>query len=147
MENLKTLLEHQDLANIKSEFHQFVQSADGYDNRLKKVFALLYLITEAGNALHAVDKDGFISDIRERVNSIDLETAEQTKEYYEQLAQNNIIANLLVGTSDRSIEDLRRQISTLLDEYDAAIKQLVELREKMTVEQQIAAEKSNGAHA
>ena len=107
----------------------------------------MYLIAEADNALRAVGMDGFISDIRERVNSIDLQTVKDTAEYHGQLAQNDIIARLLTNPSDNNIEDIRRQISTLLNEYDAAIKLLVELREKMTIEQQIAAENINGTHA
>ena len=147
MDNLKSLLESQDLTNINRELYQFIHSAEGYENRLKKVFALMCLIAEADKALRAVDMDGFISDIRERVNSIDLQTVKDTAEYHGQLAQNDIIARLLTNPSDNNIEDIRRQISTLLNEYDAAIKLLVELREKMTIEQQIAAEKSNGTHA
>jgi archaellum component FlaC len=147
MDNLKSLLESQDLANINRELYQFIHSAEGYENRLKKVFALMYLIAEADNALRAVGMDGFISDIRERVNSIDLQTVKDTAEYHGQLAQNDIIARLLTNPSDNNIEDIRRQISTLLNEYDAAIKLLVELREKMTIEQQIAAENINGTHA
>ena len=148
MENLKTLLENQDLTSINRELHQFIHSADGYENRLKKVFALMYLIAEANDVVRAVDMDGFISDLRERVNSIDLQAAKETTEYHSQLAQNDIIARLLVNPSDNNaIEVIRHQISKLLDEYDAAIKLLVELREKMTIEQQISAETRNGTHA
>jgi flagellar motility protein MotE (MotC chaperone) len=140
MEDLKHLLDNANLTEINQEVHQFVHSADGYENRLKLVFALQYLNVESDKLLRTVDMDGFISDIQERIGNLNKQSEKMCAEYHAELTQNDLVARALADSSDNRIEDIQHQISKLLEEYDAAIKTLVELREKMSIEQQISAE-------
>lgn len=143
MENLKDLLDSKSLTDINNELHQFVHSAEGYENRLKLVFALLYLVNEADAVVKSVDLESFISDIRERVGELDGQSEKLGAEYHAHIAENTKVAQILAGNSNDRIEDIQHQISMLLAEYDDVIKKLVETREKMSIEQQISAERAS----
>ncbi len=146
MEDLKHLLDNKSLADINQELHQFIHSADGHKNLLKLVFALQYLVSETDELLKNINKADFISLINERIGDIDQQATKLYSEYHGQLTQNDIVSQSLAESSNNRIENIQSQISALLAEYDRVIKTLVEYRERLSIEQQILAEKNNGAN-
>lgn len=146
MEDFKHLLDNKSLADINQELHRFIHSANGHKNLLKLVFALQYLVSEADELLKTINKADFISLVSERIGDIDQQAKKLYSKYYGQLTQNNIVSQSLAESSNNRIEKIQCQISALLTEYDNVIGTLVEYRERLSIEQQILAEKNNGAN-
>lgn len=147
MEDLKAMMDKGlPIFEINKQTHQFVHSIDGHENRLKKVFVLLHIVAEAERIINTVDKDGFISDILERIMKLDQDAKNLNVEYRAQLIQNDEVLQILTDSSDNRVEDIKKEISTLLNEYDSIIKNMVDIREKMSIEEQIDVEKANGTN-
>lgn len=144
MEDLKHLLDNKSLADINQELSRFIHSANGHKNVLKLVFALQYIISEADKLLRTINKDDFISSINDRIGDIDKQAQKLYSEYHGHITQNDIVSQSLAESSNNKIESIQSQISALLTEYDKVIKTLVEYRERLSIEQQILAEKNNG---
>lgn len=147
MEDLKTMMDSLPIVDVNKNVHQFIHSADEYENRLKKVFVLLSLISEAAKMIKAVGTDDFISDICESINKLEQDAKKLEAEYRAQLMQNDEVLQILTNSSDNQVEKIKREISNLLSEYDSIIKNMVERREKMTIEEQITVENNNATNA
>lgn len=148
MEDLKTAFDKGlTIIDINQQVHRFVHSLDDYENRLKKVFVLLNLVAEADTIIRSVDTDAFISDICERIIKLNQEAVKLDAEYHAQLVQNDMVLQILTDSSVNRVEEIKKEIATLLNEYDDIIKTLVDIREKMTIEEQIAEENKNGTNA
>lgn len=135
------------IADINQQIYQFIHSIDGHDNRLKIVFVLLYLLAETDKLIQTINPDDFIKDVRERMVELHKNAEQIGVKYHSHLMQNYAVTQLLTDSSNNRFETIQKQISTLLNEYDDMIKVLVEIREEMSVEQQISTEKNNGSNA
>ena len=148
MEDLKAMLDKRmPIADINQQIYQFIHSIDGHDNRLKIVFVLLYLLAETDKLIQTINPDDFIKDVRERMVELHKNAEQIGVKYHSHLMQNYAVTQLLTDSSNNRFETIQKQISTLLNEYDDMIKVLVEIREEMSVEQQISTEKNNGSNA
>lgn len=141
MEDLKTMMDSQPIADVFQSMHQFIHSADGYDNKLKLTFVLMNLLKESSQLLLSVNREEFLSEIRTRVDELSEQSNSLCEVYLAQLTQNKEIADVLSNRSNNRISDLQKQIDSLLHEYDGIIKALVELRDHLPIEKQLEEEK------
>ena len=137
MKDLKTLLDEKSLDQIKQELSQFVHSADGYANRLKITYALLYLINDGCALLKTIDLNSFISDIRKRIEDIESQSGSLKETYDRHLAANKNISAVLASPSDNKLTTQQKEIEKLHREYDGMLKELLERREKLSIEGQL----------
>lgn len=141
MEDLKILLDKQSIEDINHKVDSFIQSAEQHGNKLKLTLVLLHLIDESSKLLQSIDCNEFISAIGEEVRKIDAQANSLSEEYKEHLKQNQEIREVLANSHDSQITQLQNNIKALLKEYDAAIKKLVEARDKLPIEKQMEDEK------
>lgn len=143
MEDLKTMLEKgMPIAEINRKTSEFVHSAEGYPDKLKLVSVLLNLIQEGNKLLSNVDLGDFIQKISDRVSELNRQSKSLKDKYDVHLAQNDKIIESLSNEKNNDITDIQQQIKELLSEYDAIIKKLVEVRDKLPIEKQLEQEKN-----
>lgn len=123
--------------NLTQEFTQLSSS----DNKLKLVLVLIHIIEEASKQLTNIDINDFITQIKDKINNLESQASNLTKEYHVHLYQNNEVKELLTNDNNNEITDLQDQINNLLTQYDKIIKRLIEIREKLPIEKQIELEK------
>lgn len=141
MEDLKILLDKLSIEDTNRQVDSFIRSAEQYGNKLKLTVVLLHLIDESSKLLQSIDRNEFISAIREEVKRIDAHAQSLSEEYNEHLKQNQEIREVLTNSHDSQITRLQNNIKALLKEYDAVIKKLVEARDKLPIEKQLEQEK------
>lgn len=134
METLKTLLDDKNLEQLSKELSYFIHSADGYENRLKLACALLHLIDECCTLLKTVDLDGFISDVRKRIEDVESQSNSLKVTYRRHLDSNNEINAVLVDPDENGVANLQKEIERLLMEYDSILKGILEKREELPIE-------------
>ena len=134
MDTLKTLLDDKNLEQLSRELSQFIHSAEGYANRLKLTYALLGLIDECCTLLKTVDLDGFISDVRKRIEDVESQSSNLKEVYRRHLYSNKGISSVLANPDENRVSYLQNEIERLLVEYDSILKGILETREKLPVE-------------
>lgn len=137
MESFKTLLDDKNLDQLSRELSLFIHSADGYANRLKLTYALLSLIDESCTLLKTVDLDGFISDIKKRIEDVESQSNNLKEVYRRHLYSNKDISSVLANPDDNRVSNLQKEIERLLVEYDSILKGILEIREKLPVEKRL----------
>lgn len=140
MENLNTMIDKMPIATINQQVSDFVQSAQGHENKIKLTFVLLHLISESIKSIQNIPLQDFISDVREKVGEIEKQATSVANEYHVHLDQNKEIEEALLNTNDNRLRDFQQQIEDLLTKYDDVIKELVKIREKLPIEKQIEQE-------
>ena len=141
MEDLCSMMDTLSIAEIDSRVGEYVRAGDGYGNKLKHTFTLLSLLQHTLQSLKSVDSKDFISQVRDRINEVDCESSAVSQVFHVHLLQNNDIADVLGGWSDRDVAQIRKDVEQSLLKYDGLIKGLVRLRESLPLEKQMEAER------
>ena len=148
MDDLKTMLDKKmSIADIKDSINQYLSSANDCPDKLSLTIVMLYLIQEGSKLLQTVDPKDFISQVVERINELEKQKNSLEEEYNAHLTQNNVLIDVLRNNDNSQVVKMQKQIQDTLKAYDGIIATLVEERERLSVEQQIAVENHNGANA
>lgn len=144
MEDLKSMLDKgMPIVDINNNVNQFVDSADGYPDKLKLTCVLLNLIQSGLNCLRSVDFDDFTLQIKERIDEVENQSKELCEVYGTHLLQDEAIVDVLINGKDPQGADIQQQIQKLLSEYDAVIKKLVKQRESLLMSDLLNKSNSN----
>lgn len=129
MMNLKEQLDNNELSVLKQSIKDGLQSAEGYDNKLKLTLALTTIIREAADMLKAIDKEAFISEVRELADKLIAEGQSAEELFTQHLSLNGMVA----GTPIKA-QELQDEIDGKLKEYDALLKEVIESRQNEPLE-------------
>ena len=135
------MIEKGTIADIDQEFCRFIHSAKDCPDKLKLTFVLLNILREGAKTLRSVDMDGFIAEVRTKVDDLDKQATSLAEEYGVHVKLNDRIADVLTNRSNSQIKDLQQRIAGLLSEYDTILKGLVEARDSLPVEKQLERER------
>lgn len=134
MENLKNILNKITLDEYCSNVYSFIQSTSNEPNKLKLTIALCILMEECSNALRHIDSDSFISEVKERMNTVILESQKSKDIHQMHFIQNkNILQNILEDTPFQ-LNNLTEEIAERLSEFDRILKELISIRELLPIE-------------
>lgn len=134
METFKTLLDDKNIDQISQDLSQFIHSADGYENRLKLTISLLGLINESCALLQTIDVNGFINDIRQRIEDVGSQSNNLKEAYRRHLDSNEAINAVLANPDENRMSTLQKDIERLLGEYDSLLESILRRREELPIQ-------------
>lgn len=131
MDNLKTLLDNNDLTSLKEMTNDFFVAAEGYGNKLKLSIAVATIITKSLSLLQSVDTESFISELRDKLNKVEADVAVSREVHMDHLRLDNEVRSALCKDGDALFDALERDISDALMRMDTSLKELILLRDKL----------------
>lgn len=137
MEDLKTMLDNQSITDINQTINKFVHSGDGYENKLKLTFVILNLINESCALLQTINVNGFINDIRQRIEDVGSQSNNLKEAYRRHLDSNEAINAVLANPDDNRMSTLQKDIERLLGEYDSLLESILRRREELPIQTQL----------
>lgn len=140
MEELKTILQQNSISEARQIIHNFVYSAEGFNDKLKLMVGLISLFEESTQLLNNIDTSQFVSQLRQKVEVLNKQSAQLSKAYQTQLLQNENILKILYGTLGDDAIRLQQRIEPILAEYDQLIKLIVKVREQLPIQTQMKQE-------
>lgn len=131
MDNLKTLLDNNDLTSLKEMTNDFFVAAEGYGNKLKLSIAVATIITTSLSLLRSVDTESFISELRDKLSKVEADVAVSREVHMDHLRLDNEVRSALCKDGDALFDALERDIRDALMRMDTSLKELILLRDKL----------------
>lgn len=135
MNTLLSSLKEKELKSITDEVHSFFLNSQKHPNKLKLSIATAAIIEEALAVLASVNYDDYIKELRNKLDSLSAMATESQKKHVSHRDLNTILLNDLGENSNKNLLSLDEQIGEQLDRLDDALRQIVELRDRLPIAQ------------
>ena len=135
MDTLLSSLKEKELKTISDEVHSFFLDSRKYPNKLKLSIATAAIIEEALAVLESINYDNYINELRSRLDNISKMASESHTKHSAHRELDSLVLNDLGEKDNKNLFSLDEQISLFLTRLDEALKQVIELRDKLPIAQ------------
>jgi len=133
MDNLKTILDSNDLTSFTEITNAFFSSAEGFDNKLKLSIAVATIITQSLNLLQSIDKDSFISELRDKLDKVEAAVEASRCIHLDHLRLDEEVRSSLCEDGNATFEVLERDVKEALMRMDNSLRDLILLRDRLPI--------------
>lgn len=135
MDTLLSSLKEKDLKSIKNEVHSFFGDSQKYPNKLKLSIVTATIIEEALAVLASINYDDYIKELSKKLDSLSSMAIESKKKHSSHRELDSILLYDLGEDGNKNLVSFDEQIGEYLDRLDKALRQIVELRDKLPIAQ------------
>ena len=133
MDNLNTILGSNDLKSITTMTDEFFASAEGFENKLKLSIAVATIISKSLSVLQSIDKDSFISELRDKLDKIEADVESSREIHMDHLRLDQEVRSSLCEDGDATFDVLERDIRDALMKMDSSLRKLILLRDRLPI--------------
>lgn len=131
MDNFKTILDGNDLKTVTEMTQSFFAPAAEYGNKLKLSIAVATIISQSLSLLQTIDKDSFISELRDKLEHLEAEAKESREVHMDHLRLNQEVRSSLCEDDNATLNALETDIRDALSRMDDSLRNLILLRDKL----------------
>lgn len=141
METLLSSLKEKDLNTISDKVHSFFSGASGHPDKLKLSIATASIIEAALSVLSSINYDDYIAELKSKLEDLSMMASESQKKHSAHFELNKMVRNDLGEDDNRNLLSLDEQIEASIERMDEALKQIIELRDRLPIEKIVEKQK------